>query len=158
MEEGEIAGGTPRNTGSAVSGLRHAKPADLQLCDVRTGQLGAGKGLLREVQRTDRGGEMPQHSGGAGRRKRRRMTRYVAYLRVSTQRQGASGLGLEAQREAVARHAATAGGTIVAEVVETESGKRDDRPELAQALAACRAHKATLLIAKLDRLARDVAF
>jgi DNA invertase Pin-like site-specific DNA recombinase len=86
------------------------------------------------------------------------VTRYIAYLRVSTQRQGASGLGLEAQREAVARHAATAGGTIVAEVVETESGKWADRPELARALAACRAHKATLLIAKLDRLARDVAF
>jgi DNA invertase Pin-like site-specific DNA recombinase len=59
------------------------------------------------------------------------MTRCVVYLRVSTQRQGASGLGIEAQREAVARHAATAGGTIVAEVAETESGKRADRPELA---------------------------
>lgn len=94
------------------------------------------------------------------------MTRYVAYLQVSTQRQGASGLGLAAQREAVARHAATIAVSIVAEVLETESGKRADRPELAQAqalalaqtLAACRAHKATLLIAKLDRLARDVAF
>ena len=74
------------------------------------------------------------------------MTRYVAYLRVSTQRQGASGLGIDAQREAVARHAATAGGTIVVEVMETESGKRADRPELAQVLATCRAHKATLLI------------
>ena len=86
------------------------------------------------------------------------MTRFVAYLRVSTARQGASGLGIEAQREAVARHVASAGGQIVAEVVETESGKRSDRPELARALAACRAHRATLLIAKLDRLARNVAF
>jgi DNA invertase Pin-like site-specific DNA recombinase len=85
------------------------------------------------------------------------MTRYVAYLRVSTQRQGAFGLGIEAQREAVTRHAAT-GGIIVAEVVETESGKRADRPELARAMALCRVHKATLLIAKIDRLARDAYF
>ena len=86
------------------------------------------------------------------------MTRFVVYLRVSTARQGASGLGIEAQREAVARYVASAGGQIVAEIVETESGKRSDRPELARALAACRAHRATLLIAKLDRLARNVAF
>ena len=86
------------------------------------------------------------------------MTRYVVYLRVSTARQGASGLGIEAQREAVARYVAGAGGQIVAEVVETESGKRSTRPELARALAVCRAHKAILLIAKLDRLARNVAF
>jgi DNA invertase Pin-like site-specific DNA recombinase len=86
------------------------------------------------------------------------MTQFVAYLRVSTMRQGASGLGIEAQREAVARYVASAGGQIVAEVVETESGKRGDRPELARALAACRAHRATLLIAKLDRLTRNVHF
>jgi DNA invertase Pin-like site-specific DNA recombinase len=67
------------------------------------------------------------------------MTQFVAYLRVSTMRQGASGLGIEAQREAVARYVASAGGQIVAEVVETESGKRGDRPALARALAACRA-------------------
>jgi DNA invertase Pin-like site-specific DNA recombinase len=91
-------------------------------------------------------------------RQRRRMTRFVAYLRVSTLRQGASGLGIEAQREAVARHVASVGGSIVAEVVETESGKRSDRPELARALATCRAHRATLLIAKLDRLSRNVHF
>jgi DNA invertase Pin-like site-specific DNA recombinase len=86
------------------------------------------------------------------------MTRFVVYLRVSTVRQGASGLGIEAQREAVARHVASAGGRIVAEVVEAESGKQSARPELARALATCRAHKATLLIARLDRLARNVAF
>jgi DNA invertase Pin-like site-specific DNA recombinase len=86
------------------------------------------------------------------------MTRFVAYLRVSTLRQGASGLGIEAQREAVARHVASIGGSIVAEVVETESGKRSDRPELARALTTCRAHRATLLIAKLDRLSRNVHF
>jgi DNA invertase Pin-like site-specific DNA recombinase len=86
------------------------------------------------------------------------MIRYVAYLRVSTQRQGASGLGIEAQREAVARHVAGVGGVIVAEVVETESGKRSDRPELARAQVLCRVHRATLLIARLDRLARNVAF
>jgi DNA invertase Pin-like site-specific DNA recombinase len=86
------------------------------------------------------------------------VTRFVVYLRVSTARQGASGLGIEAQREAVARHVAGAGGRALAEFVETESGKRSDRPQLAAALAACRAHRATLLIARLDRLARNVRF
>jgi DNA invertase Pin-like site-specific DNA recombinase len=86
------------------------------------------------------------------------MTRFVAYFRVSTDRQGRSGLGLDAQREAVARHVAATGGRITAEFVEVESGKRDARPQLAAALAACRAHRATLLIAKLDRLARKVHF
>jgi DNA invertase Pin-like site-specific DNA recombinase len=86
------------------------------------------------------------------------MTRFVVYLRVSTLRQGRSGLGIEAQRAAVAGHIASTGGRALMEFVETESGKRSDRPQLAAALAACRAHRATLLIARLDRLARNVRF
>ena len=84
--------------------------------------------------------------------------RFVAYFRVSTERQGRSGLGLDAQREAVARHVASTGGAVAAEFQEIESGKRADRPQLAAALAACRAQRATLLIAKLDRLARNARF
>jgi len=85
-------------------------------------------------------------------------TAFVAYLRVSTVRQGESGLGLEAQRAAVEAFARQHGGTIVASYVEVETGKRSDRPELAKALCVARKAKATLLIAKLDRLARNVAF
>lgn len=84
--------------------------------------------------------------------------RIVSYLRVSTARQGMSGLGLEAQRAAVTAFAKGGGHGIVSEHVEVESGKRTDRPQLAAALAACRVHRATLAIAKLDRLARNVAF
>lgn len=84
--------------------------------------------------------------------------KFVAYLRVSTARQGASGLGLEAQRSAVQGFLAGKQGNLVAEFVEVESGKRDDRPQLAAALAACRLHRATLVMAKLDRLARNVRF
>jgi DNA invertase Pin-like site-specific DNA recombinase len=82
----------------------------------------------------------------------------VTYLRVSTARQGASGLGLEAQRAAVQAFAAAGGHHLVTEFVEVESGKKADRPQLNAALAACRLHRATLVIAKLDRLARNVAF
>lgn len=82
---------------------------------------------------------------------------FVTYLRVSTDRQGKSGLGLDAQRKAVSDHV-TGKGQIVAEYVEVESGKRNDRPELARALADARKRGAVLLIAKLDRLARNVAF
>jgi DNA invertase Pin-like site-specific DNA recombinase len=84
--------------------------------------------------------------------------RFVAYLRVSTDKQGRSGLGLEGQREAVVRHVASAGGRIVAEFVEVESGRKADRPRLAEALAACREHHAVLLVAKLDRLTRNARF
>jgi DNA invertase Pin-like site-specific DNA recombinase len=84
--------------------------------------------------------------------------RYVSYLRVSTQRQGKSGLGLEAQREAVETYLNGGRWTLVQEVVEVESGKRNDRPKLADALRLCRLRKATLIIAKLDRLARNVHF
>lgn len=82
----------------------------------------------------------------------------ITYLRVSTARQGGSGLGLEAQREAVATFVARRGITPLAEYVEVESGKKDDRPQLATALAHARRTGAVLLIAKLDRLARSVAF
>jgi DNA invertase Pin-like site-specific DNA recombinase len=82
--------------------------------------------------------------------------RYVSYLRVSTQRQGRSGLGLEAQRSAVVAHAG--GGAILREFVEIESGKKPQRPQLAAALRECRLTGATLLVAKLDRLARKASF
>src|SRR3954451_8955931 len=86
------------------------------------------------------------------------MTKFVTYSRVSTDKQGRSGLGLEAQEAAVQGYAAAFAGEIAASFVEVESGKRNDRPQLAAALAACRKHKATLVISKLDRLARNVAF
>ena len=82
--------------------------------------------------------------------------KYVTYLRVSTARQGISGLGLEAQEAAVQAH--LNGGNIVTRFVEVESGKRSDRPQLLKALKMCRLHGAVLLIAKLDRLSRNVAF
>lgn len=82
---------------------------------------------------------------------------YVAYYRVSTDRQGHSGLGLAAQRAAIASY--TAGrGELLAEFTEIESGKKSERPQLSAALALCRHKRARLIIAKLDRLARNVAF
>jgi DNA invertase Pin-like site-specific DNA recombinase len=84
--------------------------------------------------------------------------RFVTYYRVSTDRQGRSGLGLEAQREAVRQFLTMRPATVIAEFVEVESGGKDDRPKLLEALAACQRSKATLLIAKLDRLARSVSF
>jgi DNA invertase Pin-like site-specific DNA recombinase len=85
---------------------------------------------------------------------------YVAYYRVSTKKQGRSGLGLDAQKESVAVYLAGVKGKLIAEFVEVEHGTRkgNDRPELQAALAQCRVHGATLIIAKLDRLARNVAF
>jgi DNA invertase Pin-like site-specific DNA recombinase len=85
------------------------------------------------------------------------MKTLIAYYRVSTQKQGRSGLGLDAQRKAVAEYAAAQGKTIAAEFTEVESGKRDDRPALEAALAACKKQKAQLVIAKLDRLARRLS-
>lgn len=84
--------------------------------------------------------------------------RFISYLRVSTDRQGRSGLGIEAQRAAVADYLNGGPWKLVAEVVEIESGRKKDRPKLAEAIALCRAHRATLLVAKLDRLARNAAF
>src|ERR1700712_922397 len=84
--------------------------------------------------------------------------RFVGYFRVSTARQGRSGLGLEAQQEAVRSYLNGGDWQILAEVIEVESGKRNDRPQIAEALRLCRLHKATLVIAKLDRLARNVHF
>ena len=86
-------------------------------------------------------------------------SKFVAYLRVSTAKQGRSDLGLEAQREAVRQFVASRGGKIIAPVfVEVETGKRNDRPELAKALKRCRLTGATLVVAKLDRLSRNAAF
>lgn len=84
--------------------------------------------------------------------------KFVSYLRVSTDRQGRSGLGLEAQRKAVADYLDGGRWQLVAEFVEIETGKRDDRPTLRQALHRCEVTGATLVIAKLDRLSRNLAF
>lgn len=88
--------------------------------------------------------------------------RAIAYLRVSTSKQGASGLGIEAQRAAIARFAEAEGFQILAEHIETETGKGADaldrRPVLAAALAEARKAKVPVLVAKLDRLSRDVHF
>jgi len=84
--------------------------------------------------------------------------RYITYFRVSTTRQGRSGLGLEAQQQAVSVSLRGHGELIVKSFTEIESGRKNDRPQLAAALDACWKHKAALLIAKLDRLARNVHF
>jgi DNA invertase Pin-like site-specific DNA recombinase len=86
------------------------------------------------------------------------MANAVAYYRVSTDRQGRSGLGLEAQRSAVIECVRARGWMLQSEFTEVESGKRNDRPALLQALNECRLQRATLFIAKLDRLSRDAHF
>jgi DNA invertase Pin-like site-specific DNA recombinase len=83
---------------------------------------------------------------------------FVAYYRVSTDQQGKSGLGLEAQRAAIESYLNGGNWKLVGEFTEIESGKNGDRPQLAAALAACKKRKAKLVIAKLDRLSRNLAF
>jgi DNA invertase Pin-like site-specific DNA recombinase len=84
--------------------------------------------------------------------------KFVAYFRVSTDRQGRSGLGLDAQRLHVKNYVASSNGNLLEEFVEVESGRKADRPQLAAAIAKCKKNNAILLIAKLDRLARRVHF
>lgn len=84
------------------------------------------------------------------------MKSYIAYLRQSTKKQQVSGLGVEAQREIILNH--VKGGNITHEYVETESGKKSDRPKLQEALRMCRKTGSVLVVAKLDRLSRNVAF
>ena len=86
------------------------------------------------------------------------MQKFVAYYRVSTQRQGDSGLGLDAQRATVENYIERCKGERVAEFTETESGKKDERIQLAAAIAEAKRLDATLIIAKLDRLSRNVSF
>ena len=83
---------------------------------------------------------------------------FVAYYRVSTGKQGTSGLGLEAQRNAVIDYLNGGKWNLVAEVTEIETGKNADRPKLQEALSLCGLHKAKLIVAKIDRLARNVHF
>ena len=91
--------------------------------------------------------ENRKHTGG-----------FISYLRVSTDQQGVSGLGLEAQREAVRTYLNGGNWTVVAEFVEVESGRDAERPVLAQALAAARLHRVPLIVANVSRLTRSVAF
>jgi DNA invertase Pin-like site-specific DNA recombinase len=84
--------------------------------------------------------------------------RFVAYYRVSTERQGRSGLGLEAQQTSVRDYLNGGSWSLIAELTEIETGKKAQRPELERALALCRKQRAKLVIAKLDRLSRNLAF
>jgi DNA invertase Pin-like site-specific DNA recombinase len=84
--------------------------------------------------------------------------KFVSYLRVSTARQGQSGLGLEGQRASVAGFLNGGDWKLLGEFVEVESGRKADRPELEKALSTCRIHGATLVVAKLDRLSRNAHF
>lgn len=84
--------------------------------------------------------------------------KFITYLRVSTQGQGESGLGIDAQRDAVTTYARQVDGHIVSEFVEVASGKCNDRPQLFAALAQCRQTEAVLLVSRLDRLTRNIHF
>jgi DNA invertase Pin-like site-specific DNA recombinase len=84
--------------------------------------------------------------------------KYISYCRVSTQKQGNSGLGLESQQKAIADYINGSSWELIGEYVEVESGKKNDRPKLNEALKQCSLTGSTLIIAKLDRLARNVAF
>lgn len=84
--------------------------------------------------------------------------KYVAYYRVSTKKQGQSGLGLEAQRSAVEKFTSNYSDDILTEFTDIESGKNDDRPELKKAIEEAKRNNAQLIIAKLDRLSRNAAF
>jgi DNA invertase Pin-like site-specific DNA recombinase len=84
--------------------------------------------------------------------------KFISYLRVSTDKQGERGYGLAAQRKAIGEYLNGGSWELLGEYVEVESGKRSDRPKLAEALAGCKRHRAKLIIAKLDRLSRNVAF
>ena len=86
------------------------------------------------------------------------MNKAIAYYRVSTDRQGKSGLGLEAQNETVKQFATFKQWELIGEFTEIESGKKNNRPQLQEALKQCLKQKAVLVIAKLDRLGRNVAF
>ena len=82
--------------------------------------------------------------------------KYIAYLRQSTKKQENSGLGVEAQREIIKNYLKDK--KLIAEYLETESGKKSERPKLTEAIGMCRKTGATLIVAKLDRLSRNVAF
>jgi DNA invertase Pin-like site-specific DNA recombinase len=84
--------------------------------------------------------------------------KFVSYLRVSTKKQGESGLGLDAQRTAIANYLNGGSHTLIQEFVEIETGKKDKRPQLLRALELCKTQRATLLLARMDRLSRNAAF
>ncbi|KAA6373203.1 MAG: putative serine recombinase, partial [Streblomastix strix] len=87
------------------------------------------------------------------------MERYISYYRVSTQKQGQSGLGLESQKDIVSKYVESKKeASIISEYTEIESGKKNGRKELQKALMECKAQNATLIVAKLDRLSRSVSF
>lgn len=86
------------------------------------------------------------------------MKKYISYLRVSTKKQGVSGLGIEAQRETIERFVGSTGGVIIEEFTDIESGKKDKRPELMKAIRLAKTDGATIIVAKLDRISRNVSF